>query len=59
LGAGYFDIVPGSDSIASSGAWSNYPWWHDGVVTVSGTDEGLFILRPALPEQHLPIIASE
>jgi choice-of-anchor B domain-containing protein len=59
LEAGYFDIVPGSDSIAVSGAWSNYPWWHDGAVTVSGTNEGLFILRPTLPIQHLPVIASE
>ena len=58
LEIGYFDIVPGSDSIAASGAWSNYPWWSDGVVTVSSTDEGLFILRPILPEQHFPIIFS-
>ena len=43
---GYFDIVPDSDSVAISGAWSNYPWWSDGVVTISGTDEGLFVLQP-------------
>ncbi len=59
LEIGYFDIVPASDSIDPSGAWSNYPWWHDGAVTVSGTDGGLFILRPTLPIQHLPVIASE
>ncbi len=59
LEAGYFDIAPESDSIAASGAWSNYPWWSDGIVTVSGTDEGLFILKPQLPEIFLPIIASE
>lgn len=53
---GYFDIVPGSDSPAASGAWSNVPWWPDGVVTVSGTDEGLFILQPAWPQVYLPLI---
>lgn len=42
---GYFDIVPDSDSVEASGAWSNYPFWGGGIVTVSGTDEGLFILQ--------------
>lgn len=59
LEVGYFDIAPDSDSIAVSGAWSNYPWWSDGIVTVSGTDEGLFILQPRLPVQFLPVIVSE
>ncbi len=55
---GYFDIVPDSDSIAASGAWSNYPYWDNGLVTVSGTEEGLFVLRPRLPVQHLPLISA-
>ncbi|MDX1415701.1 MAG: choice-of-anchor B family protein [Candidatus Promineifilaceae bacterium] len=59
LEVGYFDIVPDNDSIAASGAWSNYPWWDDGVVTVSGTDEGLFILQPTIPKQHLPLITMD
>jgi len=59
LEVGYFDIVPGSDSIAPSGAWNNFPWWQDGIVTVSGTDEGLFILQPTIPEQHLPLITNK
>ncbi len=42
---GYFDIEPGSDSISTSGAWSSYPWWGDGVVTVSGVENGLFVLQ--------------
>ena len=46
---GYLDIAPASDSIAAQGAWSNYPWWRDGIVSVSGTDEGLFILGRTLP----------
>lgn len=53
---GYFDIVPGSDSVASEGAWSSYPWWDDGVVTVSGTAEGLFVLRPYSNQTFLPVI---
>ncbi len=55
LEVGYFDIVPDSDSIASEGAWSNYPWWSDGAVTVSGTNEGLFVLQPNFPRIYLPL----
>jgi choice-of-anchor B domain-containing protein len=42
---GYFDTAPDSDSVASAGSWSNFPWWPDGLVTVSDTERGLFILR--------------
>ncbi|MEM7112165.1 MAG: choice-of-anchor B family protein [Chloroflexota bacterium] len=52
----YFDIVPETDSPSPDGAWSNYPWWDDGVVTVSGTKEGLFILQPRLNQQFLSVI---
>ena len=45
---GFFDIVPESNSVDSTGAWSNYPWWGAGIVTVSGSEEGLFILQTAL-----------
>jgi choice-of-anchor B domain-containing protein len=41
----YFDTAPDSDSVASAGSWSNYPWWPGGLVTVSDTEGGLFILR--------------
>lgn len=54
---GFFDIVPDSDSVAMEGAWSNYPWWDDGVVTVSGTQGGLFVLRPYPKQSFLPIIS--
>lgn len=56
---GYFDIDPASDSPASDGAWNNYPWWGDGVVTVSGSKEGLFVLQFAPPQQFLPFISSQ
>lgn len=57
LEVGYFDIVPESDSITPAGAWSHFPWWGDGVVTVSGTAEGLFVLQTAVPEMLLPLVA--
>ncbi len=56
LEVGFFDTSPNSHSIAMAGAWSNYPWWSDGIVTVSGTHEGLFVLRPFIPRLFLPII---
>ena len=28
-----------------AGTWGNYPWFDDGIVAVSSTEEGLFILR--------------
>ncbi len=42
---GYFDIFPSSDSTAFNGAWSNYPYYPSGVVTVSGIEQGLFVLK--------------
>jgi choice-of-anchor B domain-containing protein len=55
---GYFDIVPGGDSHAHAGAFSNYPFWGDGLVTVSGAQEGLFILQ-FRPPLYLPLTAGE
>lgn len=56
---GYFDIVPASDSPAPDGAWNNYPWWGDNIVTVSGSQEGLFILQFDLARQYLPFVAAK
>lgn len=54
---GYFDINPVSDSPAADGAWSNYPWWGEGVVTVSSTGDGLFILEHTMPpDVYLPFV---
>lgn len=41
---GYFDVMPDTDSIAMSGAWSNYPFWNE-FVAVSDTENGLFLLQ--------------
>lgn len=56
LEVGYFDTAPQSDSVNPEGAWSSYPWWGDGVVTVSDSQEGLFVLRPFLPRAYAPLV---
>jgi len=43
---GYFDIYPQSDDNQFNGAWSNYPFYKSKIVTVSGIEQGLFVLRP-------------
>jgi len=45
---GFFDVYPEDDEAAFNGAWSNYPYFDDGVVIVSGIEQGLFVLRPNL-----------
>lgn len=55
---GYFDIVPGGESHAHAGAFSNYPYWGDGVVTISGSQEGLFVLQ-FRPPAYVPLITEE
>lgn len=46
----YFDSAPMGDNEAgmsstSSGAWSNYPFFEDGLVIFTSVREGLFIMR--------------
>ncbi|MCA9981918.1 MAG: choice-of-anchor B family protein, partial [Anaerolineales bacterium] len=53
----YFDTMPDSDSVVNVGAWSNYPWWGDGLVTVSDIQGGLFILRVDVPQVFVPLLA--
>jgi choice-of-anchor B domain-containing protein len=45
---GFFDVWPADDLPAFNGAWSNYPFFASGTVLVSGIEQGLFVLRPAL-----------
>lgn len=52
----YFDTVPGSDSTGHTGAFAPYVW-PDGVVTVSDTESGLFILQPTIDRVYLPMLA--
>jgi len=47
----YFDTVPEREEVGfGGGAWSSYPWFASGIVIVSSTNEGLFVLRPLLHE---------
>lgn len=51
---GYFDTVPGSNSIGHTGAFAPFVW-PDGVVTVSDTESGLFVLQPMVDWVYLPL----
>jgi len=43
---GHFDTVPwGSDRPGFGGSWSNYPFFKSGVIIVSSSEEGLFVLK--------------
>ncbi len=42
---GFFDTVPGPDSPAMRGSWSNYPFFRSGTVVVTSMGEGLFIVK--------------
>lgn len=43
---GHFDTVPyGGDQAEFNGSWSNYPYFESGVVIVTSSREGLFLVR--------------
>jgi choice-of-anchor B domain-containing protein len=42
---GFFDVYPADDSTTFAGTWGNYPFFDDGIVAVTGIEEGLFILK--------------
>ena len=47
---GYFDTVPyGDNSAGMRGSWSNYPYFKSGVVIVTSSNEGLFLLKKRQP----------
>ncbi|GAB4155234.1 MAG: hypothetical protein Fur0021_22480 [Candidatus Promineifilaceae bacterium] len=57
---GFFDVYPSSDSPSFNGAWSVYPYFDSGVVVVSGIEQGLFVLAPALaPDFNLEVPDNE
>ena len=50
----HFDSAPYNDngpgfSSSESGAWSNYPFFGDGLVVFTSVREGLFIMRVTRP----------
>ena len=41
---GFFDVYPADDKPEFNGTWSNYPYFADGKVIVSGIEQGLFVV---------------
>jgi choice-of-anchor B domain-containing protein len=46
--AGYFDIYPKSNTASFNGSWSVYPYFDNGIVIISGIEQGLIVVRPSL-----------
>jgi choice-of-anchor B domain-containing protein len=44
----FLDTRPESDSSSFSGAWTTYPFFDSGLVLVTDTGQGLFVIRPEL-----------
>ncbi|MBY5164510.1 choice-of-anchor B family protein [Salsipaludibacter albus] len=42
---GYFDVFPSDDRTDFFGTWGAYPYFGDGKVVVTSSDEGLFVLQ--------------
>lgn len=42
---GYFDVFPADDRTDFLGSWGNYPYFGDGKVVVTSSDEGVFVLQ--------------
>lgn len=42
---GYFDTWPASDDTVFAGAWGTYPFFGDGKVIVTSSEEGVFVLN--------------
>ncbi len=42
---GYFDVFPADDRTEFFGTWGNYPYFGDGKVVVTSSDEGVFVLQ--------------
>lgn len=42
---GYFDVFPADDVTEFFGAWGTYPFFGDGKVVVTSSDEGLVVLE--------------
>jgi choice-of-anchor B domain-containing protein len=42
---GHFDTHPATDAPGFGGSWSNYPFFDNGVIAVSSSQDGLFLLQ--------------
>lgn len=43
--AGFFDPMPGDDELGFDGAWSNYPYFRNGMIGVTGINQGFFMVK--------------
>ncbi|MEM6784746.1 MAG: choice-of-anchor B family protein [Bacteroidota bacterium] len=43
---GFFDTFAPSTAVSFDGAWSVYPYYASGIVTINDRDTGLFVVRP-------------
>lgn len=50
----FFDIYPANDNASFNGAWSNFPF-PNGMVIVSGIEQGLFVLQPTVTQAQAGI----
>ena len=55
----HFDTFPLGNGPGFNGAWSVYPFFEDGVVTVSDIERGLFVLRFEPPGHHVHNLADK
>lgn len=55
----YFDIYPTNNNANFNGAWNTYPYFSNGVVIVSGIEQGLFVLRSTLTPPDFGVVAAD
>jgi len=55
----YFDIYPEDDDNEFNANWSNYPYFESGCVALSGIEQGLFIVKPDIPEESKKSLLKE
>lgn len=46
----YFDVNAAADGPELNNAWGNYPFFASGTVLISDMQQGLFVVRPNLPQ---------
>ena len=42
---GFFDTYPLNNATAFDGVWSVYPYFESGVIVISDSDSGLFLVK--------------
>lgn len=47
---GFFDVYTASNAATFNGVWNVYPYFNSGNIIAGSIEQGLFILRPNLPQ---------